>query len=441
MNFRAADFSGSVPLQRRSTSRRGGQEHGDERRERHAAALGRWASRSRCRSASAAWSMSKTMHRQTRYPLRPTCPGFQQVFVEPVDRWSAELALPHDDFLHCLQREKRRAERAGSALSVVLYRSAGGKKAAAHQRPLLEAQQRRLLELLQQTKRETDVLGHVEGGSIAVLCPGTDQQGTKEFIKRMDVRAHDLPFTAAAATYPDQLLEDLARETRAAPDFDALLRREPAGGGRRGYVLKRTVDIVGALLAIVLFAPLMAVIAIAIAATSPGPVIFRQIRLGKNGLPFVFYKFRSMRTGVDDSVHRQFVAQLIKGKTPAAGEARPVYKMRADPRITPIGKWIRKLSIDELPQLFNVLRGDMSLVGPRPPLPYEAAHYQPWHLRRILALQPGITGLWQVDGRSRVTFDEMVRMDLRYINHCSLAMDLRILLKTVVVVVRCDGAT
>ena len=114
--------------------------------------------------------------------------------------------------------------------------------------------------------------------------------------------------------------------------------------------------------------------------------------------------------------------------------------MKFDPRVTRVGRFIRKASIDELPQLYNVLRGDMSLVGPRPPLPYEAEQYEPWHLRRVLESKPGITGLWQIEGRSRVSFDEMVRMDLRYIQNQSLWLDLKILLKTVVVVVRCEGA-
>jgi lipopolysaccharide/colanic/teichoic acid biosynthesis glycosyltransferase len=114
--------------------------------------------------------------------------------------------------------------------------------------------------------------------------------------------------------------------------------------------------------------------------------------------------------------------------------------MKADPRVTRIGKIIRMTSIDELPQRFTVLKGDMSMVGPRPPIPYEATHYEPWHLRRILTGKPGITGLWQVEGRSRVTFSEMVRMDLRYIRDCSLSLDLKILLKTFAVVIRCDGA-
>ena len=117
-----------------------------------------------------------------------------------------------------------------------------------------------------------------------------------------------------------------------------------------------------------------------------------------------------------------------------------IYKLKADPRVTPIGRFIRKSSIDELPQLFNVLNGDMSLVGPRPPIPYEAAQYQPWHLRRIMTVKPGITGIWQVEGRSKVAFSEMVRMDLRYIRECSLALDIKILLKTVLVVLRGEGA-
>jgi lipopolysaccharide/colanic/teichoic acid biosynthesis glycosyltransferase len=165
--------------------------------------------------------------------------------------------------------------------------------------------------------------------------------------------------------------------------------------------------------------------------------------LGKGGVPFVFYKFRSMVTNGDDSIHRAFVANLIKGEDEAnakAEEGAPVYKIKADPRVTRIGRFIRKTSIDELPQFFNVLKGEMSLVGPRPPIPYEAANYQPWHLRRILAANPGLTGLWQVEGRSRVSFNDMVRMDLRYIRESSLSLDIKILLKTVLVVLRCDGA-
>ena len=151
-----------------------------------------------------------------------------------------------------------------------------------------------------------------------------------------------------------------------------------------------------------------------------------------------------MAAGSDDRIHRAYVANLIDGKPDlreSSGEGgKQLFKLKADPRITPVGRFIRKTSIDELPQFFNVLKGEMSLVGPRPPILYEAAHYQAWHLRRLLSAKPGLTGLWQVEGRSKVSFDEMVRMDLRYIRDCSLEMDLRILAKTVKVVLRCEGA-
>jgi lipopolysaccharide/colanic/teichoic acid biosynthesis glycosyltransferase len=145
----------------------------------------------------------------------------------------------------------------------------------------------------------------------------------------------------------------------------------------------------------------------------------------------------------DDRIHREYMARLIRtgqGDAPAEDSESPSYKMKADPRITRIGRFIRMSSIDELPQLFNVLKGDMSMVGPRPPIPYEAAHYEPWHLQRVLSAKPGITGLWQVAGRSRVTFTEMVRMDLRYVRNCSLRFDLKLLLRTIAVVLRCEGA-
>jgi lipopolysaccharide/colanic/teichoic acid biosynthesis glycosyltransferase len=181
-----------------------------------------------------------------------------------------------------------------------------------------------------------------------------------------------------------------------------------------------------------------------VAATSPGPVIFRQVRVGKRGVPFIFYKFRSMYCTADDRVHREYVAKLINGDLDEINQgepAKPLYKMQDDPRITRIGRLLRKTSMDELPQLFNVLKGDMSLVGPRPPLPYEAEKYQSWHLRRVLEIKPGITGLWQVNGRSKTSFDDMVRLDLRYLRTCSLPLDVAILLKTVKVVLQGHGAS
>ena len=149
-----------------------------------------------------------------------------------------------------------------------------------------------------------------------------------------------------------------------------------------------------------------------------------------------------MATNADDRVHREYVINLINGKHDEINQGdaeKPRYKLKADPRVTPIGRIIRKTSIDELPQLYNVLKGDMSLVGPRPPIPYEAEKYQSWHLRRVLEGRPGITGLWQVEGRNRVSFDDMVRLDLRYTRTWSLWLDLTILARTVGAVLRLDG--
>jgi lipopolysaccharide/colanic/teichoic acid biosynthesis glycosyltransferase len=150
-----------------------------------------------------------------------------------------------------------------------------------------------------------------------------------------------------------------------------------------------------------------------------------------------------MYWNVDDQVHREYVNNLIKGNLEKINQGdgkEPLYKMKSDARITKIGKIIRKLSIDELPQFFNVLKGEMSLVGPRPPIPYEVEKYEPWHLRRILEVKPGITGLWQVGGRSTTSFDDMVRLDLRYVQTWSFWLDLKILLKTVRAVIRPKGA-
>jgi exopolysaccharide biosynthesis polyprenyl glycosylphosphotransferase len=216
-----------------------------------------------------------------------------------------------------------------------------------------------------------------------------------------------------------------------------------ANGKRVAGALKRTLDIVGSTVALILFAPLFLVIAIAIKTTSKGPVFFRQERIGQNGQSFVFLKFRSMKANNDSSIHQDYVRQLIAGKAErhqSNGNGGGVFKLTEDPRITPVGAFLRRTSMDELPQFFNVLQGEMSLVGPRPPLPYEVEAYDFWHRRRLIEVKPGITGLWQVSGRSRVTFDEMVRLDLRYARSWSPWMDLKILLLTPRAVLLGEGA-
>ncbi len=206
--------------------------------------------------------------------------------------------------------------------------------------------------------------------------------------------------------------------------------------------IKRIVDVAGSLFALFLLLPVMVAIALAVKLSSKGPVLFKQNRIGQYSRPFTFMKFRSMYVNSDSKIHKEYIDKFISGNSQPAekGGNGKVFKITNDPRVTPVGRFLRKSSLDELPQLFNVLIGDMSLVGPRPPLPYEVEKYDCWHRRRILEARPGITGLWQVNGRSRTSFDDMVRMDLRYIQQYSLLLDVKIMLQTPMAVFSGDGA-
>ena len=204
---------------------------------------------------------------------------------------------------------------------------------------------------------------------------------------------------------------------------------------------KRAFDLLAATVMLIVLSPVMLVVALLVKKSSSGPVLFAQERLGRDGKPFKFYKFRSMEHNSDDAIHRQFVAMFIGGDDEGCVESNAgdeVFKLKLDPRVTPIGAMLRKTSLDELPQLFNIIMGDMSLVGPRPPIAYEIENYLPWHMERLKAV-PGLTGLWQVSGRSSVTFEEMVRLDIRYINNWSPWQDFIIILKTIPVVLQGTG--
>jgi lipopolysaccharide/colanic/teichoic acid biosynthesis glycosyltransferase len=214
-------------------------------------------------------------------------------------------------------------------------------------------------------------------------------------------------------------------------------------GRRPMLVVKRMIDVVGSVTLLTLLAPLFLAIALAVKASSKGPVFFRQQRVGRFGKTFTFLKFRSMYTNNDVSVHKEFVTRMIAsgaGQTSQCGEKKDVFKITNDKRVTRVGKLLRRTSLDELPQFLNVLMGDMSLVGPRPPIPYELAAYQTWHRRRLLGVKPGITGLWQVLSRSSVQFDEMVRLDLRYASTWTPWLDIKILLRTPLAVIKGSGA-
>ena len=225
------------------------------------------------------------------------------------------------------------------------------------------------------------------------------------------------------------------------PAVDRLVEAfvEPRGHPARDAA-KRCLDILGSLALLALFAPLLLGIFAVVRATSPGPVLFRQVRVGRRGEPFTMLKFRTMYVNAGHGIHQDYVTWFIKssGQQPRTGDE--VYKLTNDPRITRAGHFLRKTSLDELPQFWNVLRGDMSLVGPRPPLPFEVEQYQAWHRRRVLDAKPGVTGPWQVYGRSRTTFDEMVRLDLGYARTHSLWNDIKILAATPRAMVSGKGA-
>jgi lipopolysaccharide/colanic/teichoic acid biosynthesis glycosyltransferase len=203
---------------------------------------------------------------------------------------------------------------------------------------------------------------------------------------------------------------------------------------------KRALDAAGSAVLLVLLSPVVAAIAVLVKATSHGPIFFRQERIGRYGRPFRMLKFRTMYVDSDPAIHREYVETFIQSGTGRAEERRGVYKIVDDPRMTRIGHVLRRSSLDEVPQFWNVLVGEMSLVGPRPPVLYEVSKYKSWHLRRVLEVKPGMTGLWQVTGRSQTTFDEMVRLDLRYARHRSLWMDLKILAATPRAVLSGKGA-
>ncbi|OGQ10220.1 MAG: hypothetical protein A2026_12675 [Deltaproteobacteria bacterium RBG_19FT_COMBO_46_12] len=300
-----------------------------------------------------------------------------------------------------------------------------------------------LMNLVHKNTRDTDIKGWIDHDVIGLILPDTNEKGVQRCVEKILHSNGNIPYSVTTGTYPDDLFNKLLNEERSQPNLFPLDLDDSVKPRKFQDVLKRCIDIIGAIVGLLLFSPLMLVTAIAIKADSPGPIIFKQLRIGRKGNRFSFYKFRSMYFNGDDHLHREYVTNLIKGdlkEINQGDEEAPLYKIKSDPRVTPVGKIIRKTSIDELPQFFNVLKGEMSLVGPRPPLPYEVEKYETWHLRRILEVKPGITGLWQVDGRSTTSFDDMVRLDVRYARNWSLWLDAKILLKTVRAVIHSKGA-
>ncbi len=350
--------------------------------------------------------------------------------------------LSESEFARSLSLERRRSERTGEPFALMLL-----ELDTLHQ--TLNAEDcDALARLVSIALRDTDLTGwHEERSTIGAIL--TALNGTKPEIletvvaKRIRDALSGVVGTAeiqairiSCYMFPEDQRGDSGRDWKP----DRLFYSDRSRGSSESSfpsVSKRAMDIVGSLVALVGLLPLFIVIAALVKLTSPGPVFYRQERYGLFGKEFTFLKFRSMYTNNDPEIHKEYVRNLIDNNE---GGSDGSFKIRNDPRVTPLGAFLRKNSLDELPQFINVLQGDMSLVGPRPPIPYEFERYCLWHRQRLLRAKPGITGEWQVCGRSRTTFDEMVRMDLRYIRNQSFWLDLKILIKTPLAVLSGDGA-
>ena len=301
--------------------------------------------------------------------------------------------------------------------------------------------------------RETDAAGWYKSSSVlGILFTGLPSDAHKSIAGIMLTRVSGilygaLPFeqynqiAISHYLFPEERDHDLPQRPSYPTLYPDLPKRE--NQNRLYTITKRVMDVVGSAVGLIVGSPLFLGIALAIKLSSKGPVLFRQQRVGQYGKPFVFLKFRSMCVDNDPGIHKEYVKQLITNQAEnkaGNGKDQDVYKLTNDPRVTRIGVFLRRTSLDELPQLYNVLIGDMSLVGPRPPISYEVQAYEIWHRRRVLEAKPGITGLWQVHGRSRVKFDDMVRLDLRYAMAASLWLDVKILIQTPRAVLMGNGA-
>jgi lipopolysaccharide/colanic/teichoic acid biosynthesis glycosyltransferase len=357
-------------------------------------------------------------------------------------------ALSEDSFKRLIAIERKRTERSKSPFVLMLLEVTN--------RQNLEKTKRALeciVAALLASCRDTDLVGWYKNEAIiGVMFTGLVINDRNSILSAILTRVSDTlrneltfeQFSQVSISF-HMFPDDWENDKPGPPSNSALYPdlTNHTQNRRSLLVLKRTIDIGGSAMVILFCLPLFLVIAIAVKCSSRGPILFKQERVGQFGQSFIFLKFRSMFANNDHSVHREFVTKLITqdGEADTAATEKPaVYKLTKDTRVTAIGKFLRRTSLDELPQFFNVLRGDMSLVGPRPPIPYELAAYQTWHRRRVLEVKPGITGLWQVAGRSRVKFDEMVRLDLRYAVSWSPWLDVKILLRTPLAVLRGSGA-
>ena len=349
------------------------------------------------------------------------------------------------DLLEVVRRERKRSDRSGRAMALLLI-------GVQDRRENTSALFAGIAHTLSAIKSDIDIAGWFERGAImglivpeidttnlASTCERLESEFRAEMMNRLEGDlAERLSISLRVYPEPPQLGDD-ERET-----VDPFLYPELHGQQDRVtifQVLKRGMDILGSLALLLLLSPLLLAIAGLVKLSSRGPVLFHQMRIGQMLKPFMMCKFRSMYANAGHGIHHDYVSWYITSSDKGQEQdTKKIFKLTNDPRITPIGHFLRKTSLDELPQLWNVLVGEMSLVGPRPPLWYEVQQYKPWHRHRVLDAKPGITGLWQVTGRSRTTFDEMVRLDLRYARGRSMRADIKILLATPAAVIKGNGA-
>ncbi len=325
-------------------------------------------------------------------------------------------------FRFVLRRERSRSDRTRRPFSLIVLHVPGRQRKNSHLR---------LLNVLARRIRIMDVIGWVGPGSLGVLLPETSADDGVRFLEKMiplishvescsDINIYTYPEPSESDQNPIRRLAE--RSAGAGSSLSEILAESPSLPLR---LFERAV----AGVALLVLSPLFLIIVLSIKVSSPGPVFFRQERVGQKGNPFYCYKFRTMRLLSKTEVHEEYFSYLIQNPV-------PMKKLdnSGDPRIFPAGHFLRASSLDELPQLFNILKGEMRLVGPRPCTPGELEHYLPWQRARLDAL-PGLTGLWQVSGKNKTTFDEMIRLDLRYIRDRSVVMDFGIILKTIPVVI------
>ena len=363
--------------------------------------------------------------------------------------WTAsdKEVLIEDVFRRMIALERKRSERTQRPFVLLLMDTGRDLPSEKNGRVLLD-----ILSSLQVATRETDVMGWYEMNSVVGVMFTEISLDNNLILSTILARISEVlrdrltieqfsQLKFSFHLFPEEW-DPHGHHRQSNPMLYPDLHKRNATN-RLGRGIKRVMDVLGSLFLLVALSPVFLIIAAAIKLSSRGPILFRQHRIGEHGKPFTFLKFRSMYANNDSSKHEEYVRQLIAGqaaKHSANGNGDGVFKLVNDPRITPVGNFLRRTSLDELPQFINVLCGEMSLVGPRPPVPYEVEAYATWHRRRLLEAKPGITGLWQVYGRSRVGFDEMVRLDLRYAKGCSPWLDLKILLQTPKAVIAGNGA-